>query len=294
MKILLLLLPLLSAVEHSSSSSSEAPDGKHSFSRKLGQYFHWLLLAAAGVVAFPLVRAEQSGSWHAAQACLMAIFLLLALAGWNWWHINHWRPRFGAAPEQSTVTNYRRALWRLVVLVVIGVGAILVNANREKRWEEGLVARGVGYGILIAGFTFIAGVLLGFLFGIPPSSGDQSRVVGSSSEKQSPRHPAQTNLEEIADWLTKIILGAGLVQLAKFPDMINRLSVFIAKGVEIDANPAVALAVMGYFSSCGLLYGYLWTRYNSAVCNQQAGAPARDDGMSGTASGASDESGDRG
>jgi hypothetical protein len=30
-------------------------------------------------------------------------------------------------------------------------------------------------------------------------------------------------------------------------------------------NPAIALAIMGFFSTCGLLYGYLWTRYEEAV-----------------------------
>ena len=36
-------------------------------------------------------------------------------------------------------------------------------------------------------------------------------------------------------------------------------------------NPAMALAIMGFFSTCGLLYGYLWTRYEEAVTSDAAG-----------------------
>ena len=27
----------------------------------------------------------------------------------------------------------------------------------------------------------------------------------------------------------------------------------------------MAIAIMGFFSTCGLLYGYIWTRYEEAV-----------------------------
>lgn len=36
-------------------------------------------------------------------------------------------------------------------------------------------------------------------------------------------------------------------------------------------NPPMALAIMGFFSACGLLYGYLWTRFEDAVTSYGAG-----------------------
>jgi hypothetical protein len=33
----------------------------------------------------------------------------------------------------------------------------------------------------------------------------------------------------------------------------------------------MALAIMGFFSTCGLLYGYLWTRYEDAITSDTAG-----------------------
>jgi hypothetical protein len=39
-------------------------------------------------------------------------------------------------------------------------------------------------------------------------------------------------------------------------------------------NAPIALAIMGFFSTCGLLYGYLWTRYENAVASDPTVADA--------------------
>ena len=56
---------------------------------------------------------------------------------------------------------------------------------------------------------------------------------------------------------------------------IWKFAVFMAEGVvqgtQEKANPPMALAIMGFFSTCGLLYGYLWTRYEDAVTAYGAG-----------------------
>jgi hypothetical protein len=52
---------------------------------------------------------------------------------------------------------------------------------------------------------------------------------------------------------------------------IKQLANFMARGVDPVApaddpgSPAIALAIMGFFSASGLLYGYLWTRYQHAL-----------------------------
>jgi hypothetical protein len=144
-----------------------------------------------------------------------------------------------------------------------------LNANRWDRWKYGGVARAMGYGALVAGAFFIGGVLLGYLFGLRPSS-------SSPSQPQSSPAPPHTNLEEIADWLTKLILGAGLVELTRLRAPIKAFADFMATGVnppfvlqgepiEDPGSPAIALAIMSFFSASGLLYGYLWTRYQQAL-----------------------------
>src|SRR5688500_18795600 len=63
----------------------------------------------------------------------------------------------------------------------------------------------------IAPFTL--GGLVGFLFGIP-------KTVAPSEDGQNGIHRSwhpNTSLEQISDWLTKILLGIGLTQLTVIP-----------------------------------------------------------------------------
>jgi hypothetical protein len=235
------------------------------------RYSLWLLFASGGIsilLVIVLAKAEQSQNWLAAQASLVTILTLLALTLWCWWQESN------KAPELSVAAaTYHRALEKLLWCVAIGILAMLTIATRTEHWVEGIVARAIGYGVLISGAAFISGVLLGYLFGLHPT--DNSRK--STGQSSSP--PPQTNLAEIADWLTKIILGAGLVQLTRMPAPIWKFANLIALGVVEDPsvetpNPAIALSVMAFFSTCGLLYGYLWTRYEDAVTSYGAGDTA--------------------
>jgi 4-amino-4-deoxy-L-arabinose transferase-like glycosyltransferase len=221
-----------------------------------GKYYLGLLLA--GGLAVVLVRAEERRDWSTAQASLVIILSLLALMAWVWWKENH--PACQLPVEAKT---YDRATNKALLCVAIGFAALILNANRKDHWEHGGVARAIGYGALVAGAFFIGGVLLGYLFGLRPAGYSQGQPSNSTS-------PPPTNLEEIADWLTKLFLGAGLVELTRLQGPIKQLAIFMAHGVDAPRNadpgsPAIALAIMGFFSANGLLYGYLWTRYQHAL-----------------------------
>jgi hypothetical protein len=219
-----------------------------------GKYYLGLFLA--GVIAVVLVRAEKHQDWLTAQASLITILLLLALMVWDLWKANH------TAPSLSVeAAVYYRATNKVLVCVAVGFAALVLNANREDHWEHGGVARAIGYGALVAGAFFIAGALLGYLFGLRPTGASQS-------QSSSPAPPPPTNLEEIADWLTKLILGAGLVELTHLRGPIRDFAAFMAHGVDVHedpGSPAIALAIMSFFSASGVLYGYLWTRYQQAL-----------------------------
>jgi hypothetical protein len=220
-----------------------------------GKYYFGLLLA--GGIAIRLVRAEQCQDWSTAQASLVIILSLLTLMVWAWWKEN--RPARQLSVEATT---YDRATDRVLLCVAIGFGALILNANRKDHWVHGGVARAIGYGALVAGAFFIGGVLLGYLFGLRPA--------GSTQDQQNTAVPPHTNLEEIADWLTKLFLGAGLVELTRMKEPVKQLAVFMAHGVDAPhhtdpGSPAIAFAIMSFFSASGLLYGYLWTRYQHAL-----------------------------
>jgi len=221
-----------------------------------GKYYLGLLLAGGIVVL--LVRAERKEDWVTAQASLVIILSLLALMAWAWWREN----RLVCQLPVEAIT-YDRATDKVLLSVAIGFGALILNANRKDHWLHGGVARAIGYGALVAGAFFIGGVLLGYLFGLRPAGPSQTQPPNSPM-------PPHTNLEEIADWLTKLFLGAGLVELTRLKEPIHQLAIFMAHGVDAPrhadpGSPAIAFAIMSFFSASGLLYGYLWTRYQHAL-----------------------------
>lgn len=142
--------------------------------------------------------------------------------------------------------NRREALGILAISVFIALlGALLLTALNP--WKLAwLYVLALSY----------AGGLVGFLFGLP------KRARPSASSSLTPN----TNLEQISDWLTTVIVGIGLVQLGHIPSAIASLSDFIAPGfVGANGLPAesVEIYVVGmivFFPILGFLAGYLWTR----------------------------------
>ncbi len=254
------------------------------FDQLLGGLLSWLLpivAVAAAVLAIVCVRAEERGQLYEAQGAFGVILFLLVLSAWAvWeWHEDH------QAKAQRLVSRdfeaYSQALRFLLRFVGVGFISVILNAMRYEFWVHGLVAKVASVGILLAGAAFIIGTLFGFLFGFPPSptpsqsSSNQPSQQDVSGNNRNAGQPLQsafynnTNLQEISDWLTKVIVGASLVELTKLPAQVEQLADFIAKGVNpFDPSPAVVLALLGYFSSCGVLYGYIWTKYEAAATSQ--------------------------
>ena len=119
----------------------------------------------------------------------------------------------------------------------------------------------------------VGGAAVGFLFGIPkilqadtPERAGDAEPRATSSSGTAPavyRQRVNTNLEEISDWLTKIIVGLSLINLAKIPPFLNRVARILAAEISPPGQMqqrAFALAIIGYFTIVGLLFGYLFTR----------------------------------
>jgi hypothetical protein len=107
--------------------------------------------------------------------------------------------------------------------------------------------------LLVAGAALLGGGLLGFLFGIPKKLQQNTTTNDAYQEN--------TNLEQISDWLTKIIVGLGLTQLAKIPAALQNYSDFTAPGLgNFDHGNVFAIALLLYFLICGFLLTYFWTR----------------------------------
>jgi hypothetical protein len=121
----------------------------------------------------------------------------------------------------------------------------------------------IAVGMLTALAALMAGFLAGFLIGVPRSvSSGQVRLSGND-QKFSP----STNLAEISDWLTKLLLGAGLVSLSRLGGPLGMLIDDVAAGLYGQkATPAIiqsakvtAGAIMIAFAVLGLLVSYIVT-----------------------------------
>ena len=143
----------------------------------------------------------------------------------------------------------------------------------------------LGGGSILACGSLLAGGLLGFLFGIPrallPGQGEpaannapEAAGAGDAGRRTPTAFQVNTNLEQISDWLTKIIVGLGLINLDKFPQYFRNLGAYFGMIFgDLPVRDSVALALILLFSICGFLLGYLLTRLFLAGAFRRAETP---------------------
>jgi hypothetical protein len=152
---------------------------------------------------------------------------------------------------------------------VIGFAAALFlgfHASDEK--YETVIAGA----LFLAGASMLIGVLLGFVFGIPRSlqqDGDGKPVEPGSAPA---RYRENTNLEQISDWLTKILIGISLTQFTQILDLIGKYATAFGPLFHATNGAAIAASIIVYFVVGGFLFGYLWTRIFMAGELQKAQA----------------------
>jgi hypothetical protein len=109
--------------------------------------------------------------------------------------------------------------------------------------------------VLIASSAFLIGGLVGFLFGIPRT------VQGITPRTGAAHYRGNTNLEQVSDWLTKIIVGVSLVEIGRVVPGLARLAKSMKAPLGGQASSesfglalTIANALLGFF-----LF-YLWSR----------------------------------
>jgi hypothetical protein len=145
---------------------------------------------------------------------------------------------------------------------VVSVGLLLVLARRVFP-EHGELA------MLVTLAALAVGGIVGLLFGFPRLNGT-AQLDRSNDTPQSPAQDSYTpsrNIEEIADWLTKIIVGVGLVEMRSIPGALQRASEWIALGFGTPNNsgshpaPLVCMLIIAAFVT-GLIAAFLMTRFS--------------------------------
>lgn len=120
---------------------------------------------------------------------------------------------------------------------------------------------GLGVGFMLAGAASLSGGLFGFLFGIPRLLAGASLDEEQGGSRSGIRYGANTNLEQVSDWLTKLLLGAGLTQLGNLGRSFGQLVQSIAPGLSgSPSSVPFTGAMLVFFAIVGFVAGWLTTR----------------------------------
>ena len=160
--------------------------------------------------------------------------------------------RGGGGTPAAMVRWDSRWFWAVIVLCAIGVGSTLIYTSQVPggvRWSV------FGTALALSAAAFLAGAIPGFLFGIPHT------VQGATSSTGEAQYQGNTNLEQVSDWLTKIIVGIGLVQIGRVLPALGRLASNLraplggqASSAAFGLGTAISYALLGFF------FVYLWSR----------------------------------
>jgi hypothetical protein len=187
------------------------------------------------------------------------------------------RDRLDREEQRKREKNVLIAFWSTLAA---GTASLLIFAYAGGPKDT---AKVFALGILVGGAAALLGALLGFLFGLPRGASDGGRAVGPASgetqtqanyEATRSKHAApvqdpgkrlgfvNNNLLEISDWLTKIIVGAGLVGLKDLVKWLGTVGQIIGEGAGFSGSLAQVFgcSVLSFFFAWGFLFVYIQTR----------------------------------
>lgn len=189
-------------------------------------------------------------------------------------------------PDRKSARDEIRDLIRVVTFLAILCGIALLFAVAYAYAAKGSVGAAVLWPLALS----MSGLLVGFLFGIPKvlqrdtsaprtdarAPRDGGVAAPTPERAQSYAQRINTNLEEISDWLTKIIVGLGLVELKAIPGYVTTLAAAIAPAFGAGEHRSFALGLTVFFTIAGFLFGYLVTRLYLSAALARADRNAQD------------------
>lgn len=148
---------------------------------------------------------------------------------------------------------------------VLVVALVMLAANLAGCWVIAAGPWSSGALYLWAMGSLATGALVGFLFGVPRWLAAKGEIAGIERTRYEPN----TNIEKLSDWLTKMLVGVGLVELHELGPTLSKAAAVLASGLTLR-DPAQKLALgeaqafatglVAYFLVAGLIQGFLLTR----------------------------------
>jgi hypothetical protein len=148
----------------------------------------------------------------------------------------------------------------LFALSALGILSLIVAAFVKHSFSEALTV--LVSGLFLAGAATLSGAIVGFLFGVPQQQRlprDPATSVVSNGYVYRPN----TNLDQISDWLSKMIVGIGLTQIPSIIDFFQKIGGQCGpafgnspSGEIIATSIVIHYLLVGFF--LGFLTAYLW------------------------------------
>jgi hypothetical protein len=167
------------------------------------------------------------------------------------------------ANEEPNGEGQIKLPWPIWLFPAAGAPGLIVYAL--ARWD----GTTLGVSLMVAVASLVVGILFGFLFSIPrelpvaaPAAEEPAaEQTAATRVAQAIRYAPNTNLGQISDWLTKILVGVGLVEFGQLRHSVGDLVRFLGPSLGGgQTGRAFALALFFYYLISGFLAGYLFTR----------------------------------
>ncbi|MGH6825211.1 hypothetical protein [Methyloceanibacter sp.] len=172
--------------------------------------------------------------------------------------------------QVSSSRDWLRAHQALLILAgCLAAGLLAIAVAALKAEAPASWASVAAFGLATSGASIFVGGLIGFLFGIPRRLQQQEEAkpahaaddANAAAATQAAIYGANTNLEQISDWLTKILVGVGLINIAGLKTLLPEVSVAVAPGFGGQVwSGTFGVVIIVYFFVGGFLIGYLTTR----------------------------------
>ncbi len=158
----------------------------------------------------------------------------------------------------------------IFAVILAGLAVLLIPHWGQCTWRD------IATPMLGALACLAAGGVVGFLFGIPrttnPNATHATPPPAATGGTPTPPpatpnppqphsgHDVNNSLEQISDWLTKIVVGLGLVEMRNFPTYLESMAERFEQDLHWPVNRSFAVALMVFFAAMGFLYSYVLTR----------------------------------
>ena len=156
-------------------------------------------------------------------------------------------------PATDAATLQQSPPWAVFVIFILAIIFLLALYGWSVRSATVFVAE-----LMVGTAALAVGALFGFLFGIPRGPVEAEPATAAPPTDYRPSN----SLEQVSEWLTKILVGAGLVQLSQIKTALNSLGGAITGSLSVPppGTGLVSQLVAVVFVVYGFLISFLWTR----------------------------------